>query len=81
MSPNDVARVQQYLRKLFGCDRIFIDPPKRIGQSAEFRVADEFLGTIHRDAEDGEVSFALTMQILEEDLPAAGEVSVNPTKR
>jgi hypothetical protein len=30
---------------------------------------DEFLSTLHRDEEDGEVSFSLHITILEEDLP------------
>jgi len=35
------------------------------------RVSDEFLGVLHRDEDDGEVSWALPMAILEEDLPPA----------
>jgi len=35
------------------------------------RIGDEFIGTLHRDEEDGEVSFSLQMAILEEDLPPA----------
>ena len=31
----------------------------------------EFLGTLHRDEEDGEVSYALHVTILDEDLPPA----------
>jgi len=35
------------------------------------RVSDEFLGVPHHDEDDGEVSWALHMTILEEDLPSA----------
>jgi Protein of unknown function (DUF3126) len=35
------------------------------------RVSDEFLGVLHHDEDDGEVSWALHMTILEEDLPSA----------
>lgn len=69
MKPTDIARVQAYLRKLFGSDRIHIDAPKKAGATVEMRVGDEFVGTLHRDEEDGEVSFALQMVILDEDLP------------
>ncbi|MCX7383826.1 MAG: DUF3126 family protein [Alphaproteobacteria bacterium] len=71
MKPTDIARVQTYLRKLFANERIHIDAPKKTGATVEVRVGDEFIGTLHRDDEDGEVSFAFQMMILEEDLPAA----------
>lgn len=70
MTPIDIARVQSYLRATLGNDRIHIDPPKRKGASVEVRAGTEFLGTIHRDEEDGEVSFSLNIIILDEDLPA-----------
>ncbi len=71
MKPTDIARVQTYLRKLFANERIHIDTPKKTGATVEVRVRDEFIGTLHRDDEDGEVSFAFQMMILEEDLPPA----------
>jgi hypothetical protein len=69
VTPTDIARVQSYLRATLGNDRIHIDAPKKKGGTVEVRVGTEFLGTVHRDDEDGEVSFALTISILEEDLP------------
>jgi hypothetical protein len=65
----DIARVQAYLRATLGCKDIHIDAPKRRGASAEVRVRDEFIGTLHRDEDEGEVSFSLTISILDEDLP------------
>lgn len=70
MTPTDIARVQTYLRRTLGNDRITIEAPKRKGASIEVTVDKDFLGTLHRDEEDGEVSYALTISILEEDLPA-----------
>jgi len=35
------------------------------------RVSDAFLGVLHHEEDDGEVSSALHMTILEEDLPSA----------
>jgi hypothetical protein len=81
MQPADIARVQAYLRKTFGTDRIFIDPPKTRTGPVEVRVGEEFIGTLHRDAEDGEVSFSLHIMILEEDLPPAPAVSAPPPRR
>ncbi len=69
MKETDIARVQAYLRATLDNSRIHIDVPKRKGGSVEVRVGDEFFGTLHRDDEDGEVSFTLTISILEEDLP------------
>jgi hypothetical protein len=70
VTESDIARVQAYLRATLGTDRIHIDVPKRKGASVEVRVGTDFLGTLHRDEEDNEVSFSLHVTILEEDLPA-----------
>jgi len=69
LNETDIARVQAYLRATLGNDRIHIDVPKRKGGTVEVRVGDEFIGTVHRDEDDGEVSFSLTISILDEDLP------------
>ncbi|MGA3403709.1 MAG: DUF3126 family protein [Acetobacteraceae bacterium] len=70
MKPSDIARVEAYLRTTLGSNRIRIEVPKTRGASVEVRAGDEFLGTLHRDEDDGEVSFSLHITILEEDLPA-----------
>jgi hypothetical protein len=69
MTPTDIDRVQTYLRRLLGSERVRIVPPMRAGMSVELAVNDEVIGTIHRDTEDGEISYALHITILEEDLP------------
>ena len=81
MQPSDIARVQAYLRKTLGSDRIFIDAPKTRSGPVEVRAGDEFIGTLHRDVEDGEVSFSLHIMILEEDLPPAATPSTAPPRR
>jgi hypothetical protein len=68
MTPAERAAVQAHLRRLFGNNRIAVTAPERKGASVELRVGDEFIGTIHRDAEDGEVSYAVQMVVLSEDL-------------
>ncbi|HYH38261.1 MAG TPA: DUF3126 family protein [Azospirillum sp.] len=68
-SDTEIARVQMYLRKTFGNDKIAVEAPQKAGQSAEVTIGGEFVGTLHRDVEDGEVSYALHVVILEEDLP------------
>jgi hypothetical protein len=70
MNKTDIERVQTYLRRLFGTDRIQVVPPARAGMSVELTVNEEVVGTIHKDVEDGETSYAIHMTILEEDLPS-----------
>jgi hypothetical protein len=70
MKASDMTRVETYLRTTLGSNRIHIDAPKNRGASVEVRAGDEFLGTLHRDEEDGDVSYSLHITILEEDLPA-----------
>ncbi|WP_247886842.1 DUF3126 family protein [Azospirillum sp. SYSU D00513] len=76
MTDNEIARVQAYLRKTLGNDNITVEPPERAGQSCEVTLSGEFVGTLHRDVDEGEVSYALHVVILEEDLPPAA-----PAKR
>jgi hypothetical protein len=71
MKPNEIARVQAYLRRLLGTERIQLLAPARAGLSVEVAVEGEVIGTIHRDDEEGEVSYSVTLTILEEDLPPA----------
>ena len=68
MSPDEIAKLQAYLRKLFGNKEIDLIAPKRKGESVELRVTDEFIGTVHRDDEEGEVSFAVQFVVLAEDI-------------
>ena len=71
MTTQEIARVEAYLRQTLGTARIAIVPPKRKGASVEVTIGNEFLGTLHRDEEEGEISYALHITILEEDLPKA----------
>jgi hypothetical protein len=69
MNAADIARVQTYLRRLFGTDKINVLTPAKPGLSVEVAVEDEVVGTLHRDEDEGEVSFSLNVIILDEDLP------------
>lgn len=74
MTPNEIARVQDYLRRTFGNDRITIVPPPKRGAPIEMLIGDEFIGVVHRDEDEGEVSYDLHITILSEDLPPASAV-------
>ena len=69
MTPTDISRVETYLKRTFGNPKISISPAKRPGATVEVLVDGETMGTLHRDDDDGEVSFSFHMIILDEDLP------------
>jgi hypothetical protein len=81
MTPTDIARVQTYLRRLLGSERVRLMPPARKGMSVELAVADEVIGTVHRDEEEGEVSYAVHITVLEEDLPPVPASAGAPARR
>jgi hypothetical protein len=81
MTPLEIARVQAYLRKLFSNNLIRVVPPGRAGGAVEFAVGDEVLGTVYKDTEDGEVSYSITMSILDEDLPDVQATPAPPPRR
>ncbi len=70
MTNSEIVRVQQYLRDTFGTDRLRLVARKPADGTAEVFVADEFIGVIFRDDDEGEVSYAFNMAILYEDLPS-----------
>ena len=70
MTPSEIERLQTYLRKLLGSERVRVVPPLRRGLSVELAVNDETVGTVHKDVDDGETSYSIHLTVLEEDLPA-----------
>lgn len=69
MTKTEIVRVQQYFRNLFGTERITVKARNEKEDSAEVSLGGEFIGVIFRDDEDGDVSYAFNMAILEMDLP------------
>jgi len=69
MTPDEIARVQSYLRKAFSNNLIQIIPPPKPTAPVEVHIGGEFVGVLHRDEDEGEVSYSLLVSILEEDLP------------
>ena len=80
MTPNEIARLQDYLRRTFDNSKIFVEPPVKKGATVEVRLADEFIGVLYRDEDEGEVSYSFQMSILEEDLPPLSAVQQQPRK-
>lgn len=74
MDKSEVLRVQKYLRDTFGLDSIILRERTNKDDSAEVYIGDEFIGVVFKDEEDGEVSYAFQMAILEIDLPVVAQV-------
>jgi hypothetical protein len=59
--------VQAHPHELFSNPRIQVMPLDRPKGSVAFKISNEFIGTIHRDAGDGDVSYAVQILVLAED--------------
>ncbi len=81
MTKADIDRVQAYLRRLLGTERINLLAPARAGLSVEVAVQDEVIGTLHRDEDEGEVSYSIHLTVLEEDLPPLPKAATAPKRR
>jgi hypothetical protein len=71
ISTSEISRLQTTLRRLLGAKGLSVNAPPRPGLSVELAVDGEVIGTIHRDDDEGEVSYAINIILLEEDLPPA----------
>lgn len=68
MEKPDIQRVEVYLRRLFNNANIRLTARAKKKDSAEVFIGDEFIGLIHEDKEDGDLSYNFTMAILDTDL-------------
>ncbi|GBR47446.1 MULTISPECIES: DUF3126 family protein [Neokomagataea] len=71
LTASEVTRLQTTLQRLLGSPKLTVNKPARKGMSVEISVAGEVIGTVHRDEDEGEISYAIHMTLLEEDLPPA----------
>lgn len=71
ITSSEIQRLQESLRRLLGSPRLTVNAPPRPGLSVELAVNGEVIGTIHRDEDEGEISYAVHITVLEEDLPPA----------
>ena len=69
MTPQEIGRLQTYLREKFNMPSIRVKPRRETDEGVEVYIGEEFIATIYRDDDEGEVSYPFTMTILEEDLP------------
>ena len=69
MKPEEIRKLEAYFKRNINPEIIIKARPRK-DESAEVYLADEFLGVIFRDDEDGELSYNFQMAILSEDLDA-----------
>ena len=55
MNPQEIVRVQNYLRKVFGTKTLSVRARAKKDDSAEVYVGDEFIGILFREEEEGEL--------------------------
>jgi hypothetical protein len=71
LTRSEIWQLEKYLRNLFRLDTITVVERPNQPDSLEVHVSGEFIGIIFKDEEDGDVSYAFQMAILEMDLPPA----------
>ncbi|OUR78851.1 hypothetical protein A9Q83_06525 [Alphaproteobacteria bacterium 46_93_T64] len=69
MTRTESLRVQRYLREKFGNEEFLVKERRPSDGTAEVLLGDEFMGVVYRDEDEGEISFAFHMTILDMDLP------------
>ncbi|MCY4032045.1 MAG: DUF3126 family protein [Hyphomicrobiales bacterium] len=75
MENTEILRLQEYLRGLFKLPELSVRRREYKDDSAEVYVGEEFIAVLFRNEEEGEVSYAFEMAILDIDLPAARPLS------
>lgn len=68
LKKDELGRLQTYLRKTFGTPSLEVKAQPKKQDMAEVFVAGEFVATLYRIEEDGEVEYQVQMAILEMDL-------------
>ena len=68
MTEAEVQKLQKYLRDKFGNDNFRLVDRIKSADSLEVYLGEEFIGTLYRDDEDGEISYDFNMAILAIDL-------------
>ncbi|MBT5074158.1 MAG: DUF3126 family protein [Kordiimonadaceae bacterium] len=76
MTRTEILRIQKYLNSKFESSKYTIVNSQTTDDSMEVHFDGEFIGMIYKDEDEGEVSYALQMAILEMDLPSAADASL-----
>ncbi len=69
ITPDELIRIQAYLRSKFGNEGLAVRPRAQTHDSIEVILNGEFIGVVYKDEDEGEVSYDFNMAILDIDLP------------
>ena len=68
ISPEELIKIQAYLRSKFDNDDIAVRPRSQTADSIEVLLKGEFIGIVYKDEDEGETSYDFNMAILDIDL-------------
>jgi hypothetical protein len=68
ISEAEKHKLEKYLNKKFCSTNLKIVLPNKPDKPAELFINNEFIGTIYKDVDEGEISYDFNMAILEQDL-------------
>ncbi len=69
ISPEELIKIQAYLRSKFGNEGLAVRPRSQTTDSIEVLLNGEFIGLVYKDEDEGETSYDFNMSILDIDLP------------
>ena len=76
MTKTEIVRLRKFLNDKFNSTKFELKNPMKADDGIEVYLDGEFVGTIYRDDDEGEISFDFNMSILEMDLPNAADASM-----
>ena len=68
MDVQEVRKLDAYLKRVFGNQKLRVVPRPKKDDSAEVYIGEEFIGVLFVDDEDDDKSYNFQMAILETDL-------------
>lgn len=71
MTKETLTRLESYLRKTFGSNKLSVRARPKKDDSAEVFVGEDFIATISIDDDEGDIAYQFQMAILEMDLEDA----------
>lgn len=68
VNAEELRKLEAYLQKLFNSPAIELRRAPKVDDMVELHKGDEFLGTVYRDTEDGDVTYQVNFAVLDIDL-------------
>lgn len=68
MTSTELQKIENYFQKKFSNPSINLKPSKSDPEMAEVYISNEFIGTLYKDEDEGEISYDFNMSIIDIDL-------------